>query len=43
MYRDNPANDPESTPSPLRGLLIAAPVALGIWMLVAGLARFFAS
>jgi len=33
--------DPERAPSPLRGLLIAAPVAVGLWVLVAALARFF--
>ena len=36
-----PAEPGTPTPSPLRGLVIAAPVALGLWFLVAELARFF--
>jgi len=35
------ADDPESSPSPLRGLLIGVPLAIAFWVAVVALARFF--
>ena len=44
MYQQ-PISDENATrvdgPSPMRGLLIAAPIAFGLWVAVAEIARFF--